>query len=427
MTASQLKTTLSQPSSIQLLEEMYGTGRAAANAERYLEIAEGFEDTFGHTEFELFSSPGRTEIGGNHTDHNHGKVLAGSVHMDCIAAAAVNGTNRIRIVSKTYRQDYTINLEDLEPAEPYSGTLALLRGILKGMANRGYRLGGFDVYTTSNVPGGAGVSSSASFEMLICTIVDYFFNGYTRDLIAYAKAGQYSENVYWKKGSGLLDQLACAAGGIITIDFSNIENPALKSVDCNFSDLGLDLVIVNTGKSHADLSEEYSSIPNEMKSIARYFGKEVLAEVDEKEVIDHAPQLRAACGDRSLLRAMHFFAENHRVDREVKALEARDKAAFLTEITASGNSSWKWLQNCYVNTTPMEQSITCALALAESYLADIPGSACRVHGGGFAGVIAAFVPKSETAGFCSYMNRVLDNDAAFVMHIRQQGSIHVVF
>lgn len=427
MTASQLKTTLSQPSSIQLLEEMYGTGRAAANAERYLEIAEGFEDTFGHTEFELFSSPGRTEIGGNHTDHNHGKVLAGSVHMDCIAAAAVNGTSRIRIVSKTYRQDYTINLEDLEPAEPYSGTLALLRGILKGMENRGYRLGGFDVYTTSNVPGGAGVSSSASFEMLICTIVDYFFNGYTRDLIAYAKAGQYSENVYWKKGSGLLDQLACAAGGIITIDFSNIENPALKSVDCNFSDLGLDLVIVNTGKSHADLSEEYSSIPNEMKSIARYFGKEVLAEVDEKEVIDHAPQLRAACGDRSLLRAMHFFAENHRVDREVKALEARDKAAFLTEITASGNSSWKWLQNCYVNTTPMEQSITCALALAESYLADIPGSACRVHGGGFAGVIAAFVPKSETAGFCSYMNRVLDNDAAFVMHIRQQGSIHVVF
>ncbi len=427
MTASQLKTTLSQPSSIQLLEEMYGTGRAAANAERYLEIAEGFEDTFGHTEFELFSSPGRTEIGGNHTDHNHGKVLAGSVHMDCIAAAAVNGTSRIRIVSKTYRQDYTINLEDLEPAEPYSGTLALLRGILKGMENRGYRLGGFDVYTTSNVPGGAGVSSSASFEMLICTIVDYFFNGYTRDLIAYAKAGQYSENVYWKKGSGLLDQLACAAGGIITIDFSNIENPALKSVDCNFSDLGLDLVIVNTGKSHADLSEEYSSIPNEMKSIARYFGKEVLAEVDEKEVIDHAPQLRAACGDRSLLRAMHFFAENHRVDREVKALEARDKAAFLTEITTSGNSSWKWLQNCYVNTTPMEQSITCALALAESYLADIPGSACRVHGGGFAGVIAAFVPKSETAGFCSYMNRVLDNDAAFVMHIRQQGSIHVVF
>lgn len=427
MTASQLKTTLSQPSSIQLLEEMYGTGRAAANAERYLEIAEGFEDTFGHTEFELFSSPGRTEIGGNHTDHNHGKVLAGSVHMDCIAAAAVNGTSRIRIVSKTYRQDYTINLEDLEPAEPYSGTLALLRGILKGMENRGYRLGGFDVYTTSNVPGGAGVSSSASFEMLICTIVDYFFNGYTRDLIAYAKAGQYSENVYWKKGSGLLDQLACAAGGIITIDFSNIENPALKSVYCNFSDLGLDLVIVNTGKSHADLSEEYSSIPNEMKSIARYFGKEVLAEVDEKEVIDHAPQLRAACGDRSLLRAMHFFAENHRVDREVKALEARDKAAFLTEITASGNSSWKWLQNCYVNTTPMEQSITCALALAESYLADIPGSACRVHGGGFAGVIAAFVPKSETAGFCSYMNRVLDNDAAFVMHIRQQGSIHVVF
>lgn len=427
MTAEQLKATLAQPSSMHLLEEMYGTGKATENAARYQEIAEGFENTFGKKEFELFSSPGRTEIGGNHTDHNHGKVLAGSVHMDCVAAAAMNETNKIRIVSQTYHQDFTISLDNLEPSEPYSGTLPLIKGILKGLINRGYEVKGFDVYTTSNVPGGAGVSSSASFEMLICTIVDYFFNGYHRDLIAYAKAGQYSENVYWKKGSGLLDQLACAAGGIITIDFSNIEQPLLKKVDCNFSDLGLDLVIINTGGSHADLSEEYSSIPNEMKRVAGYFGKEVLAEVDENEVIAHAAKLRAACGDRSLLRAMHFFAENHRVDREVQALEAKDKGSFLAEITASGNSSWKWLQNCYVNAAPQEQSITCALALAESYLASVPQSACRVHGGGFAGVIAAFVPKTETAGFCSYMNRVLDNDAAFVMHIRQQGSIHVAF
>ncbi len=425
MTTEKLTAALALPSSTQLLEEMYGAGKASINADRYLEIAAGFEEAFGKKEFELFSSPGRTEIGGNHTDHNHGKIVAGSVHMDCIAAAAVNGSDTIRIISKTYSQSLTVDVNHLEPEEPYAGTEALLKGILKGLKDRGYAIQGFDVYTTSNVPGGAGVSSSASFEMLICTIVDYFFNGYKRDLITYAKAGQYSENVYWKKGSGLLDQLACAAGGIITIDFANIAEPKLKKVDCNFSDLGLDLVIINTGGSHADLSEEYSSIPNEMKSIAGYFGKEVLADIEEQMVIDHAKELRENCGDRSLLRALHFFAENRRVDKEVAALEAKDKAAFLANITASGNSSWKWLQNCYVNTTPEVQNITCALALAETYLANIPGSACRVHGGGFAGVIAAFVPKSETSGFCKYMNTALGDEMAFVMHIRQQGAVHV--
>ncbi|MGN0158694.1 MAG: galactokinase [Brotaphodocola sp.] len=425
MNIKKLASALTLPSAVTLLEEMYGQGKAKQNAARYMEVGEGFAQTFGDKEFELFSSPGRTEIGGNHTDHNHGKIVAGSVHMDCVAAAAANGTNQVRIVSKTYKQDLVIQLNDLEPKYPYGGTYALLKGILKGMKNRGYRVGGFDMYTTSNVPGGAGVSSSAAFEMLICTVVDYFFNGYNRDLIAYAKSGQYAENVYWKKGSGLLDQLACAAGGIVTIDFANIEAPSLKKVDCNFSDLGVDLVIVNTGGSHADLSEEYSSIPNEMKSVAKFFGKEVLADISEKDVIDRAPEIRKKCGDRSLLRALHFFSENRRVDKEVAALEAKNKEAFLTEVTASGNSSWKWLQNCYVSKTPEHQTITAALALAESYLEHVPGSACRVHGGGFAGVIAAFVPKKETEGFCEFMNRVLGSEAAFVMHIRQQGSIHV--
>ena len=184
---------------------------------------------------------------------------------------------------------------------------------------------------------------------------------------------------------------------------------------------------MNTGGSHADLSEEYSSIPNEMKSVAKYFGKEVLADISEADVIAHAKEIRETCGDRSFLRALHFFAENRRVDKEVAALEAKDKAAFLSTVTASGNSSWKWLQNCYVNSMPEVQNITCALALAETYLADIPESACRVHGGGFAGVIAAFVPKSETENFCTYMNTALGGEMAFVMHIRQQGSVHVEF
>ena len=427
MIIEKLACTLDLPASVTLLEDMYGQGKAELNAARYMEIGEGFVKTFGDREFELFSSPGRTEIGGNPNDHNHGKIVAGSVHMDCVAAAAVNGTDQIRIVSKTYDQEMVIDLNDLEPNSPYGGTYALLKGILKGMKDRGYKISGFDMYTTSNVPGGAGVSSSASFEMLICTVVDYFFNDYQRDLVAYAKAGQYAENLYWKKGSGLLDQLACAAGGIITIDFANIEAPTLKKVECNFSELGLDLVIVNTGGSHADLSDEYSYIPNEMKSVAQYFGKEVLADICEKDVIDHVAEIREKCGDRSLLRALHFFAENRRVDREVAALEAKNKEAFLAEITASGNSSWKWLQNCYVSSTPENQTITVALALAEGYLENIPGSACRVHGGGFAGVIAAFVPKAETAGFCEFMNRLMGEEMAFVMHIRQYGSVHVPF
>lgn len=427
MNLTKLTETLSLPSSVQLLKEMYGINRVAENSERYLELAKGFHETFQHNDFELFTSPGRTEIGGNHTDHNHGKIVAGSVHMDCIAAAAVNHTDRVRIVSKTYGQDITIDLNDLEPCEPYGGTECLLKGIFKGLLNRGYDVKGFDVYTTSNVPGGAGVSSSASFEMLICTIADYFFNGYKQDLIAYAKAGQYSENIYWKKGSGLLDQLACAAGGIITIDFSNIENPELKKVDCDFSELGLDLVIVNTGGSHADLSEEYSSIPNEMKSVAKFFGKEVLAEINELDVLEHAKEIRKTCGDRSLLRALHFFAENRRVEKEVAALEAKDKHTFLANVTASGNSSWKWLQNCYVCSNPNEQSISCALAFAEEYLESIPDSACRVHGGGFAGVIAAFVPKTETEKFCTYMNQMMGTDSTYVIHIRKHGAMHVEF
>ena len=425
MNLTGLKHKFSLPETTVFLEEMYGKGNAAEHISRYQEIADGFVNTFNKNDFELFSSPGRTEIGGNHTDHNHGKIVAGSVHMDCIAAAAANGTDHVRIISKTYNQDYAISLSDLEPRQPFGGSLALIRGVLSGLMKRGYEIHGFDVYTTSIVPGGAGISSSAAFEMLLCTIVDYLFNGYKRDLISYAKAGQYAENVYWKKGSGLLDQLACACGGIVTIDFANIENPTIRNVDCDFSALGLDLVIVNTGKSHSDLGEEYSSIPNEMKSVAKYFGKKVLADVDERDVIEHEKVVHSSCGDRSFLRAMHFFAENHRVDREVAALESRNTCDFLKEVTASGNSSWKWLQNCYVASSPEDQSITCALALTETYLEHIPNSACRVHGGGFAGVIAVFLPKEKTTGFCEYMNHVLGENASYIMHIRKHGAIHL--
>lgn len=425
MKAEQVKELLKQNSSVQLLEQMYGKGKADANAARYEMVANGFSEKFGDKEFEFFTSPGRTEIGGNHTDHNQGKILAGSIQMDCVAAAAANGTEIIHMISETYKQDLVIDLNNLEPTNQTTGTLPLMKGVLAGLKNRGFEVHGFDAYVTSNVIGGSGVSSSASFEMLVCSIVDYLFNNYTRDVVSYAKAGQYAENKYWQKGSGLLDQMACAVGGIITIDFANAEEPDMRKVNCNFDDLNLDLVIVNTGKGHADLSAEYSAVPNEMKSVANYFGKEVLAEVKEEEVIANAKDIRKTCGDRALLRAFHFFEESSRVDTQVAALESGNKEEFLKEITASGNSSWKWLQNCYLNETPQEQSITCALALTELFLSKIKGGACRVHGGGFAGVIAAFVPKEHTAEYCSYINKALGEGSAFVMHIRNQGAIHV--
>ncbi len=411
----------------QLLKQMYGQRRVETNAKRYKMVAEGFVEKFGDKEFDFFSAPGRTEIGGNHTDHNHGKVLAGSVHLDCVAAAAPNGTNMVHLISENYNQNLEIDLNDLEPTDKITGTKPLLKGIFAGILKAGYKVEGFDAYCTSNVIGGAGVSSSAAFEMLVCVIVDSLFNNDQMGVVAYAKAGQFAENKYWLKGSGLLDQLACAVGGMITIDFANIAEPKIRQVHCNFDEMNHDLVIINTGKGHADLSAEYSAVPNEMKKVAQYFGKEVLEQVDEDAVIENVKAIRKFAGDRAVLRAFHFFEENKRVDKEVAALERKDFATFLHTITESGDSSWKWLQNCYVNETPEEQSITVSLALTKLYLDKIGCGVCRVHGGGFAGVIAAFIPKEHTAGFTAYIDKVIGKGEAYVMHIRPQGAIKVEF
>ncbi|MEE1031377.1 MAG: galactokinase family protein [Ruminococcus sp.] len=412
---------------VELLKQMYGEHRAEANAERYEMVAEGFVKTFGDKDFDFFSAPGRTEIGGNHTDHNHGKVLAGSVHLDCVAAAAPNGTNKVTLISETYNQHLVIDLNDLAPTAKTTGTEVLLKGIFAGLLEKGYKVEGFDAYTTSNVISGAGVSSSAAFEMLVCVIVDHLFNNGEIGVVAYAKAGQYAENKYWLKGSGLLDQLACAVGGMITIDFADIENPQIREIKCNFDEMNHDLVIINTGKGHADLSAEYSAVPNEMKKVAEYFGKEVLEQCDEEALIENLQAIRKYAGDRAVLRAYHFFEENKRVDKEVAALESKDFPTFLNTITASGDSSWKYLQNCYLNETPDEQSITVALTLTKYYLDKIGAGVCRVHGGGFAGVIAAFLPKEHTEGFVAYLDRVMGPGNAHVIHIRPQGAVKVEF
>ena len=409
-----------------LMAEFYGKEGAAANEARYERVLTGFEQEFGDTgDILLFSSPGRTEISGNHTDHNHGKVLAGSINLDCLGAAARNQSDLVHIISETYDQDITIDLNQLEPSAKKAGTADLIKGLLKGFKESGCRIGGFDAYVTSNVISAAGVSSSASFEMLLCSMLNTFFNEGRMDNVAYAHIGKYSENVYWDKASGLLDQMACAVGGLITIDFAEPSSPRVEKIDFDFGSQDHSLIIVQTGKGHADLSADYSSVPNEMKKVARFFRKEVLAQVSEEQVIEHLEKVRAYAGDRSVLRALHFFEENKRVEEEVKALKEGRFEDFLRNITASGNSSWKWLQNCFTASACQEQGITIALALTELFIAEKQRGACRVHGGGFAGVIMAMLPNDLTDEYIKYIEGCLGEGCAYRMSIRPYGAVCV--
>ena len=408
-----------------LLGELYGKAAVAENQKRYEDLVGKFVKEFGEKDLYLFSSPGRTEISGNHTDHNHGKVLAGSINLDCVGVAAVNDTNFVNIVSETFNQSFTIDLNHLEPSDRMAGTVDLVKGLLKGFEKSGYEVGGFDAYVTSNVISAAGVSSSASFEMLLCSMLNTFFNAGKMDTVAYAHIGKYSENHYWNKASGLLDQMACAVGGLITIDFLEPQAPVVEKIDFDFTSQNHSLIIVNTGKGHADLSADYSSVPNEMKKVAQFFGKEVCAEIKEQDVIDHLAELRAYAGDRSVLRALHFFEENKRVEAEVKALKENRFGDFLDGITSSGNSSWKWLQNCYTNSNVQEQGISIALALTEMFIAEKKRGACRIHGGGFAGVIMAMLPNDLVDEYVAYIEKAMGEGSAYRMSIRPYGAICV--
>lgn len=408
-----------------LMEKLYGADHIAENKTRYSDLVRKFRDTFGDEDILLFSSPGRTEISGNHTDHNHGKVLAGSINLDCVGIAAINSSSRVNIVSETFNQRFTIDLNNLEPSEKKAGTIDLVKGLLKGFLESGYEIGGFDAYITSNVISSAGVSSSASFEMLLCSMINKFFNDGRMDTVAYAHIGKYSENVYWDKASGLLDQMACAVGGLITIDFLNPTAPVVEKIDFDFASQNHSLIIVQTGRGHADLSADYSSVPAEMKKVAEYFGKEVCAEISKEQVIENLKAVRQYAGDRSVMRALHFFEENKRVEAEVAALKEGRFQDFLYNITASGDSSWKWLQNCYTNSSFQEQGISVALALTELFIAEKQKGACRIHGGGFAGVIMAMLPNDIVDEYISYIEKALGEGSAYRMSIRPYGAICV--
>ena len=406
-----------------LMAELYGKNHVEENISRYQELVKGYENLFGDQDVLLFTSPGRTEISGNHTDHNHGKVLAGSINLDCVGVAAKNNSKEVRIVSETYHQDFTIDLDDLTPSPKKAGTVDLTKGLLKGFLEAGHAIGGFNAYITSNVISAAGVSSSASYEMLLCAMINTFFNEGKLDAVDYAHIGKYSENHYWDKASGLLDQMACAVGGLITIDFKNPAVPAVEKISFDFAGAGHSLIIVQTGKGHADLSADYSSVPNEMKKVAQFFGKEVLADVEEADVIARINEVREFAGDRSVMRAFHFFEENKKVEAEVAALKAGDFHAFLENITDSGNSSWKWLQNCYTTASVQEQGISIALALTEMFIAEKKKGACRIHGGGFAGVIMAMLPNELVDEYISFIEKAMGEESAYRMSIRPYGAI----
>jgi galactokinase len=381
----------------------------------------GFMAAFGCLPERYFSAPGRTEIGGNHTDHQRGRVLAAAVNLDTVAAVRVNGTDTIRILSEGYPL-CEINVGQLTPVpEEINSTPALIRGVAARFVQLGCQVGGFDAYCMSTVLPGSGLSSSAAYEVLIGTVINSLFFDSKISQPEIAMIGQYAENVFFGKPCGLMDQTASAVGGLVTIDFAQKAHPDIRSVDFDFSTCGHALCIIDSGADHADLTDEYAAVPGELKCICDHFGKEVLTQVAEEDFYAAIPQLRRKCGDRAVLRGVHEYQENRRVTAQVAALENRDFEGFLKLVKESGHSSWMYLQNVIPAGYTEHQDMAVALALCEKYLAG--RGAYRVHGGGFAGTVQAFVPFDLLDTFKTGMDQALGEGACHVLSIRPQGGV----
>ncbi len=412
---------LKSPEGSQRLMHLYGDrdGMLLEQTGRYTWILKRHEELFHEEEKEvvLISAPGRTEIGGNHTDHNRGRVLAAAINLDTLSAVSARDDMEVHVYSDGY-PPLTIDLNDLSVVESEKGsTAALIRGVAARMKELGYKIGGFNAAVTSSVASGSGLSSSAAFEVMTCAILDQLYNGYTIDFITRAKIAQYAENVYFGKPSGLLDQMASSAGGLVTVDFRN-EDPEVRAMSFDFAKYGYALVVVATGGSHADLTDDYAAIPAEMKEVAACFGEPYLRRIRPEEFYQALPKLRGKVSDRALLRAMHFFEEDERVVRQVSALDRADLFAFMWEIICSGRSSYMYLQNVYVSKE--DQSLALALSLAEHMLVDKDG-AWRIHGGGFAGTTLNFVPTAQLQSFIGTMEAAFGEHCCHVLDIRPEG------
>lgn len=388
---------------------------------RIAALEAGFGVTFGGKPERFFSAPGRTELGGNHTDHQHGKVLAAAVDLDTQAAVRKNESDQIRIVSKGYPR-CVVELNDLQPKPEEQGTTAaLIRGVAARFAQLGYEIGGFDAYIESTVLPGSGLSSSAAFEVLLGTVMNHLFCNSSVSQPQIAMIGQYAESVYFGKPCGLMDQMASAVGGMVAMDFADPAEPVIQPINFDFASCGHALCIIDSGADHAELTQEYAAIPQEMKAVSAYFGKEVLRQVDPGAFYQAIPALRKCCGDRAVLRAVHFFEENERVARQTAALQAGDFPAFLALVKESGESSYMYLQNVIPAGWATHQGLAIALALCRKYLQG--QGAYRVHGGGFAGTVQAFVPFEILDLFRAGVDSVLGAGACHVLSIRPQGGV----
>ncbi len=392
--------------------------------QRYSAACDSFCSAFGESEdVRLFSAPGRTEIGGNHTDHQHGRVLAGAAHMDVIAVASKNNDNVIRIQSEGYGTDI-IDLNDISYKKEQEGTsVSLVRGICAFFKEKGYNVGGFNAYTTSNVLKGSGLSSSAAYEVLVCTVLNCLYNESSLSPMEVALISQRAEREYFGKPCGLLDQCACSFGGFTAMDFANPTAPKVEKIDFDLSQSGYTLCVVNTGGNHADLTQDYADITLDCKAVANYFGKDFLRDVSFKEFKKALPNLKGKVCDRAILRALHFFNEDARAEKQKVLLKEKDFEGFLKLVKASGDSSYRFLQNVYSATNSAEQGITLAIALTEEILGG--DSVCRVHGGGFAGTIQCYVKNECFENYKAEIESVFGKDSCIPLKIRSVGGYEI--
>ena len=406
---------------VQLFSELYGNDEAVIKKQqnRYEKAIRSFSEFFPSREdIKIYSAPGRTEIGGNHTDHQRGVVLAGAVNLDTLAVVAFHNEGIVRVKSEGYMLA-EIQVSDINANSKDDGTTALVKGVMTKFKEKGVTVSGFDMYTTSDVICGGGISSSAAFETLIGTVINEQYNKGQASAFEIAQYGWFAENVFFGKSCGLLDQTVSSFGGLVTIDFKDTSAPAIEKIDFDFEKYGYTLCITDTKSSHENLTDDYVAIRKEMKQVADYFECEVLSEVNEKEFYNTLPNLRKFCSDRAIMRAMHFFAETKRAKEEAEALKEGDVERFLRLVNESGISSGNLLQNLYSNNTPTEQAIPLALAISKSILGN--KGAVRVHGGGFAGTIQAFVPTDMVKEYKIEMERVYGDGSCHQMKIRPAG------
>ena len=410
------------------IASLYGQDRIGFQRERYIKAIDGYIAQYGNSDadIQIYSVSGRSEISGNHTDHNNGKVIAAAINLDVIAIVTPRTDGIINVKSEGYSKLDTIDVKNTKPNEKYRfKSYSLITGMCEGFEKNGYKIGGFDAYTTSDVFKGSGLSSSAAFEVMIGNILNHLYNDGKVDKIMIAKIAQFAENVHFGKKSGLMDQMACAVGGFISIDFEDTSNPIIKKIDFDLNKYGYYLYIVNTGGNHADLNDDYSSVPEEMKSVARLLGSEVLRGVKYSDVIENSKLLREKVGDRAILRAIHYLNENERVDRQVRSLENGDIDSFFSDVISSGMSSFRYLQNVYTVKNVSEQGLSLALAVSEQIL-NGKRAAWRVHGGGFAGTIQAFVPADLSETYKKEIEKVFGEGNCVALRVRNDGAIKVI-